>query len=637
MDLRPRRTIKAPKRYEDEVESSSPHPQPMISMTKRQILNATTPAFEIPFVPFNPTTVRDNPAAFPTRDVGLNWGLLEAQSRATKKPLFRETGPSNGHEAQQYTSTQLPQEMHRKRRSFTTEEVRLLTPKTNGLRAILPTSRKRSDSAIKSPRQKKPKVSTVCRRQPPPNPALGNNIPFFATSKAYGQRLEEVWNALGRNSPSFLNQAVNAPPHGLRNLIKDLRSHRDLNSLRDKPSRPNGPFGNLLGVHYKGRTSVSTEAHNAIRPRSALYQKPVEFANFGPEETARWRRSYGTGHTVNTEAGPFYNPEFVDEEFLANAATSDDEKSPESVSFSGIALARFDDLAVQLAVDIYCHIYFEAEALGADGKTICRILLDLTTKSDEHMHWVLAKRLGEKFIDTSAPNPVPEVYLEREVLPDASPSVSNFPPPHDRRQLARRNVDWNYVSTADLQKAEAFLRALHLPDSLLCDWNSQHPITTPSSLHARQELDSHEQTPEPPESPTIPSRPRSRKRKTPLSDAEYQPASDAEAEADHPDDAPSDPRSSRQPTASSSKVARERPQPLTQQPIQRRHNQHVPPRPSFARPGASVARATRDGPGWRAQLERAVAEGQAGDGERGRDASEVGQVGRGRGRPQNRG
>ena len=576
--MRPRRTVRPPRRYEDELEAANFSSNISTDMATPRARPETTPVFKILSTPFNPAVVREKPAAFPSRDITLNWGSIDAQDRVAKKRPRCDTQRSDRQGVEQNTTTETNFGTFRQQYNHATEGIRKSESKKGSLRVPLPISRRRSDSTVKLPKRKQCTVPTIRRKQPSPNPTLGNAVPRFSNLGISEPRLEEVWLALGRNSPSFLNQAVGAPFHGLQYWINDLKSTHGVNQLKDKPALRRILYGRSKPEHRsRPKSSESSESSGSsgssgssatgihMKWRSSFYHKPLNVTRMGAEREAKWRKKHGTVYSVDNQNGPFFTSEFANEKFLAEAESGKNEESEHHVTFGGHALVHFGDLVAQVAIDIYCQMYFEAEILGADGKMVCRNLLDLTTESEKNMHWVIAKRLSDKLIDISVPSTIPSVELDREVRPGSSPLVSSFKAPESpsdlARHLARKKIDWDYLAVSDLEKAKTFLRNHNLPHSLLRDWTNKKPAFNLALPRAPEQLiHSHfEETRRPFDVPPAP-----RRGRTTHSDSEYHDENDdREAEA--------------------------------HEPRHRGSKQHVPPRPSFAKPGASVAHM---GQGW---------------------------------------
>lgn len=591
MDMQLRRNPRPPSRYGDEIEQSHSGANSSI-MVVRGGQRGTTPAFKIPCQPYNPSLIHTNPAAFPSRDIAANWGPLAATSGTAQGLRNDDSEPS--------TPKQWPQDEVLRQNPFTEQQLRRLTPKTRSFRAILPTSGVRSDSATKLPRKQKSKTDTVRRRRPPPNPAIVNFIPHFPDLEAKEPRLEEVWAVFGEQSSSFLNQAVSAPPHDLQDLMDRLHASNGPNSVKRQPSLVVYEEDNLNGRPPGKGIAGPLRRRYRVRDRGSLLMKPVDFTKMHPQRKAAWRNRYGTNHSVDPENGPLYDAEFADDDFFLEAASSGDERPRYRIqNFRQMSL-DFDQLVAQLAIDIYCQIYFEAAPTGADAKSMCRNLLDFTSECDECMRWVIANRLLYKVDEVSVPYQVPEVELDREVRPGASPLVSSFALQKDKDRLVSKDVDWNYVAAADLETAKAFLREKELPQSLLRDWISERE-TEPA-----QQVDELVLPPplqQPPNGIETTNRaledeisadragasepnktPSNRGRKRPQSDSEYY------EEDDHGSSASTSRHPTPCPTQRREPENQLQQQQEPQQPPAATHPQHVPPRPSFARPGASIAR-----------------------------------------------
>ncbi|KAL9074133.1 MAG: hypothetical protein Q9157_004502, partial [Trypethelium eluteriae] len=602
--MRLRKNIRAPTRYEDIIAQPTSSLNASVTTTTRKGPPGTIPAFEIPFTPYNPTLVQRKPAAFPSRDLTVNCGQFE-----------------NGPEARQLHDSLLLQSSKQSLRKrshlhshFSSHQRRLLLFRPHSLRAILATSLQRSDSTTKLPRRQAG-TRTVRRRLPPPDPLVANKIPYFADAESNEPRLEEVWDVFNRNSPSFLNQAVDAPPHGIRDLIKDRR--KGPNYLRKMP---------VLDLPFRGTPSVLSledaevepvAEHGQVERRNPLQDEPLHSQEPKTHDTTDWCGNDDFNDPVNGQNGSLYDIELMEHDFLRECVGSDNKQH---VLISGQTLRRFDDLAAQLAIDIYCQIYFEAKGFRVNASRICRMLLDLTVESDEHMHWVIAKRLLDKTINFNN-FLVPDVDLHRDVLPNASPRVSSFTCPIDRRYLGLKDVDWNYVSHTDLEEARVFLTQHDLPQSLLRDWTDE-PDTSriPQSRNSRSRCSTaqpphrQEQRSRAPRTATpTQSEPRgSRKRRQPDSGSEYQDEGDdgnlnngtsaANSRLSTPTPHPRRPAGPSSPHQQPGRAQQEQQQekPTTQQAqhggeqahAQTRPRQpHAPPRPSFARPGSHVAQA----------------------------------------------
>ena len=590
--MRLRKNIRPPRRYEDELERSPSSATASVDMTSRRSIRGTTPAFEIPSKPYNPALVHSQPAAFPSRDITGDWGPSGADGIAAKKLQKDDAAPSTPKQSSH-------DELHEPHK-LTPQQISVLTSTPRSLRAIFPTSGVRSDLVTQRPRKQKPKVDTIRRRRPPPNLAFANIIPYFAEPEE--PRLEEVWDAFGQNSSSFFNQAIGAPPHGIGDLVLGLYEDDEPNDLRHLPSLKLEESEVVL-AHSRPNEKVGTSSrkgNDEVQGRDSSHDKPVNFVNMKPEKISAWRKGHSTDCAVNPQNGPFYDAEFADEDFFFEAASSGDEKSQQRVQISSQPLLFFDDLVAQLAIDIYCQIYFEAAALVGNGESVCRNLLDFTHKSDECMHWIIAKRLLEKVDEMGVPYNVPEGNFDREVRRGASPPVSSFMLSGDRNRLVRIDIDWNYVAAADLEIAETFLRSKNLPQSLLRDWTSergteprqQQPPASPLAPRPHHYLNEVDKRPKSltdriPANRTIASAANYRGQKRPASDSEYHEDED-EDEADAPNDtSASAPRYTTPCPALHAPNKQSRKYPHQQQ---HQQQQHVPPRPSFAKPGVSIAK-----------------------------------------------
>ncbi|KAL9094220.1 MAG: hypothetical protein Q9165_003360 [Trypethelium subeluteriae] len=615
--MRLRKNIRAPTRYEDTISQPASSVNTPVNISTRKGPPATTPAFEIPFTPYDPTLTQRKPAAFPSRDLTVNRGLFE-----------------NGPEARQLQESLLLQSAERSLRkkshlpsNFNSQQLRLLLFRTHSLRAILATSLHRSDCTIKLPRRRPAAIRTVRRRQPPPDPLVANNIPYFADVKSHEPLLEEVWDVFNCKSPSFLNQAVDAPPHGILNLIRDRR--KGPNYIRKLPVLDLPLRGVLLMSPLGDSEGEPVAEHSEAERRDPLPDEPVRFPETNSHEITDRREDDDIDFPVNRQNGPFYDIEFVDKDFLQECMDRDNKKSEQHILISGRALQRFDDLVAQLAIDIYCQIYFEAKSFRNNATRICQVFLDLTVESDEHMHWVIAKRLLDKIIEFNT-FLVPNLDLDRDVRPNASPKVSSFTCPKDRRYLRLKDVDWDYVSSTDLEVARAFLRQQNLPQSLLRDWIDEPGISPlrefrnsrSRSLTAQRSRILRSAAPTPSEHRG------SRKGPQPDSGSEYQdegedpelnstsaatscpptptplPRRPSEASPSHQQQ-----RHGQQQAQRQKKTTTHHPQlggqqnsaqNSTGQPSIRRQP-HAPPRPSFARPGSNIAQApVKTGTGPRA-------------------------------------
>ena len=671
--MRPQRTIRAPRRYEDELEISPSSTTSSTRVVTRRGSPVAMSTSDRPFAPYDPAMVRQRPAAFPSRDVTANWGPLAGgtmQSTGVDPDSTDMNDPQT-----RPSSSKSPGSQTR-----TTPQTNLLLSTNHSLRALLSTSPARSDSATKLPRRAKSKVDTVRRCRPPPDPRFVKILADLPDLEAKEWsledgnewRLEDVWRTFGRHSSSFLNQAVNAPRHGVRELVAELLEGRGPNYLRDKPSLLLVvPSPCPLGSHLGEEAALASQEHDRTKCRSQFTNEQQLSTKLSVKKEEGQHRNLKTSYPVDAQNGPFYSARFVNEGFLLDAADSEDEQSPQPrVPFSGRTLARFDHLSAQLAVDIYCQIYFEAQALGGEGQIICREILDLTDESEQQMHSVLAQRILDRLPDFTSPSLlVPPAIPDRPVRPATSPLVSSFAAPTEMSRLGRnrKDVDWDYVSAQDLDAATTFLTAHSLPHSFLRDWMpDQEQTRTPSALASSP--------PHPP--PRRKRRSATSRRRPPHSDSEFEDEDEIDntsattsrrASVGHESVERDDVKRQnvgsdgfgrqRNGTAGHAPAQLARHRALVQQSSSSPNArlQHMPPRPSFARPGASVARAPRGGRessmamdggegGWRAQPDKiaykSVGGSSSGTGAKvvpsERKGAEEG-VKRGRGRPRGSG
>ncbi|KAI9706994.1 MAG: hypothetical protein M1820_004582 [Bogoriella megaspora] len=462
---------------------------------------------------------------------------------------------------------------------------------------ISPLSHKRSGFATKhsKPIEQKPHTDTVRRRQPPSNPKVDRVIPEFA--KTDKPCLEEVIKSFGADAPSFLNQAVNVKGHGIGKLLDAWGSERSCGPIAADPlvyAMIRGKSDEMQGKkrrqpghkHWTDKRdtldSLNRPGGNGLDPT-----KPVKLGGKG----------VSSKYKVDPENGPFYDTVWIDEDTLAMMDSSDEKngtsmiKPPKRVNLNGTPMKmKFSELAAQVAVDVYCQIYFEAAAVSdlSRGKNACRILLDLDAENDKKMDLVLAARLLDKKYCVEAPFDTSKDEGVREVHPEASPLVGSFSVQNMKR-LGGKRVDWNYAPAAEVGKARNFFIQHKLPPSLLRDWTETEaqppPQPGPSVPQLRGSFSTSATVPQAAQKVAIQNAPVS---KPPVQGADVQGfannlSSETEPQGNNTRKRKAQSDSGSEYEESSDESVTEMPPPKVQK------TTYQPPRPSFAKPGVSVA------------------------------------------------